>query len=105
MAMRFCPNWRTALGRKRLSIPSVPEGNLIFDASGNLYSTTVGFNYPGAVFKLTPNSNGGWDYSTLYTFQTGGPEAGVIFGPNGYLYGTAAGGGPLNAGFVFALAP
>jgi uncharacterized repeat protein (TIGR03803 family) len=84
---------------------SRPEGNLILDASGNLYSTTAGFIGGGSVFELIPNSSGAWDYTTLYAFQKGGPEAGVIFGPNGYLYGTAAGGGTFNAGFAFAVAP
>jgi uncharacterized repeat protein (TIGR03803 family) len=84
-----------------------PYGNLIFDASGNLYGTAAEFS-GGAVFKLSPNSSGGWDYSDLYSFNDApysGVEAGVIFGPNGILYGTSWFGGPHNAGLVFAIAP
>ncbi len=82
---------------------SVPYGSLILDAAGNLYSTTAA--YGGAVFKLSSDSRGGWNYSTLYAFGTGGPEAGLIFGPYGYLYGTAVFGGTRNSGFVFAITP
>ncbi len=84
---------------------AAPAGNLIFDARGNLYSTTAA--YGGSVFKLSPNSGGGWNFETLYAFGTegGGPQAGVIFGPNGYLYGTTAFAGTHNAGFVFAITP
>jgi uncharacterized repeat protein (TIGR03803 family) len=82
---------------------SIPYGNLISDAAGNLYSTTAGNG--GAVFKLSPNSAGGWDYSELYAFGTGSPEAGVIFGTYGDLYGTAVFGGSSNSGFVFSITP
>lgn len=85
---------------------SAPAGNLIFDSHGDLYSTTAG--YGGSVFKLSPNSGGGWNFETLYAFGigSGGPQAGVIFGPNGYLYGTSAFNGTHNNdGFVFAITP
>jgi uncharacterized repeat protein (TIGR03803 family) len=82
---------------------SAPTANLIFDARGNLYSTTAG--YGGSVFELSPISGGGWNFQTLYTFGSGGPQAGLIFGPNGYLYGSAVFGGTANAGFVFAITP
>lgn len=84
---------------------SGPLGNLILDASGNLYSTTE--NYGGSVFELSPISGGGWNYDTLYAFGAGngGPQAGLIFGPNGYLYGTSGFGGFNNCGFVFAITP
>jgi uncharacterized repeat protein (TIGR03803 family) len=83
---------------------SGPVGNLILDASGNLYSTTE--NYGGSVFELSPTSGGGWNYNMLYAFAVGsGPVAGLIFGPNGYLYGTSGYGGFENCGFVFAIMP
>jgi uncharacterized repeat protein (TIGR03803 family) len=95
-----------------------PVGSLIFDANGNLYGTTYlgGTTGAGTVFKLTPNSNGTWTESVLYTFCSLGnctdgvsPEAGVIFDQAGNLYGTAyAGGGGKfgNAGgVVFKLTP
>src|ERR1700733_5130671 len=45
-----------------------PEGRVIFDQAGNLYGTTAAggkvikhcYEGCGTVFKLTPQSNGGW---------------------------------------------
>jgi uncharacterized repeat protein (TIGR03803 family) len=85
---------------------SQPEGNFLIDASANLYSTTEG--YGGSVFELSPTSNGGWNYDTLYAFPfaTGYPMSGVIFGPSGHLYGTASyGGEPQNYGYIYAITP
>jgi uncharacterized repeat protein (TIGR03803 family) len=74
-----------------------PLSHLIFDSAGNLYGTTYGdgaYGY-GAAFKLTP-SNGGWSYTSLHDFTNGSdgafPWGGLVFGPDGNLYGTAAGG-------------
>jgi uncharacterized repeat protein (TIGR03803 family) len=82
---------------------SNPFGALVFDAAGNLYGTTVagGLSCPpscGVVFKLSPNSNGTWTESVLYSFKGGSgdganPYAGVIFDSAGNLYGTTYSGG------------
>src|SRR5689334_3146459 len=47
-----------------------PVAGLVMDATGNLYGTTSGnFNdIPGTVFKLTPEPDGNWRESILYTF-------------------------------------
>jgi uncharacterized repeat protein (TIGR03803 family) len=94
-----------------------PDAGLIFDATGNLYSTTyVGGAYgQGVVFKLTPNPDGTWTESVLYSFTGGAdggyPEAGLIFDAAGDLYGTTAFGGSATCpggdecGVVFKLAP
>jgi uncharacterized repeat protein (TIGR03803 family) len=86
------------------------SGSLIFDAAGNLYSTTgTGGAYGnGVVFELTPTMGGGWEESVLYAF-TGGPDggnsfAGMIFDPAGNLYATTWGGAYGN-GVVFELTP
>ncbi|MGC2110071.1 MAG: choice-of-anchor tandem repeat GloVer-containing protein [Candidatus Korobacteraceae bacterium] len=85
---------------------------LVFDASGNLFGTTSrnGLYNGGTVYELSPNGNGGWTEKVLYNFDgryrsTDGnsPEAGVIFGPDGNLYGTASGGGSYGGGIVFEL--
>jgi uncharacterized repeat protein (TIGR03803 family) len=49
-----------------------PIGNLVMDAAGNLYGTTLadGAHGYGAVFKLTP-SNGSWTYTSLHDFTNG----------------------------------
>jgi uncharacterized repeat protein (TIGR03803 family) len=84
-----------------------PDGNLVFDTSGNLYGTTVDggasgsacFGYGcGTVFELSPTASGGWKEKILYSFQggTGDPYApawGLIFDSVGNLYGVATGGG------------
>ena len=53
--------------RRRRILPS----RVIFDATGNLYSTTeLGGTYgSGVVFKLTHNSDGTWTESILYAFK------------------------------------
>jgi len=91
-----------------------PVASLIFDAAGNVYSTThVGGNPScrggcGTVFKLAPNSDGTWTERVLHSFAShpaANPEAGLIFDATGNLYGTAFTGGPTNGGAVFKLAP
>ena len=91
-----------------------PGGNLLMDAAGNLYGTTIrdGAYGNGAVFKLTP-SVGGWTYTSLHDF-TGGNDGGypvssVVLDASGNLFGTASGGGnlacntPYGCGVVFEI--
>jgi uncharacterized repeat protein (TIGR03803 family) len=86
--------------------------SLIFDRMGNLYGTTAygGAYNAGSVFKLTPNSDGGWIESVLHSFCSsrncrdgGGPVGGLIFDVAGNLYGTTSGGGAYRQGVVFEL--
>ena len=77
-----------------------PLGSVIFDKSGNLFSTDwMGGEFNrGTVFQLTPPSNGGeWTKTTLHDFGSGQdgqePTAGLIWGHDGLLYGTTANGG------------
>ena len=89
-----------------------PSAPLIFDAAGNLYGTTSaggGGCGCGTVFKLTPNGNGVWSETVLYSFQPGSdaeyPNSGLIFDKAGKLYGTGYYGGATGMGAVFALSP
>lgn len=78
---------------------AVPTAGLTIDQGGNFYGTTAigGAAYGaagyGTVFKLT-HAGSGWILSTLYAFQGGddgaNPYAGVVFGPDGALYGTTS---------------
>jgi uncharacterized repeat protein (TIGR03803 family) len=91
-----------------------PFGGLVADAQGNLYGTTAtGGNGAcpggcGTVFELSPNSDGTWTETPLYSFTGGNdgvaPESGVIFDAAGNLYGTTIHGGTSNDGIVFRLA-
>ncbi len=74
-----------------------PSGSLIFDKSGNLYSTTSagGTVGDGTVFTLKPSGTR-WKESVLHAFTgTDGslPLAGVIQDSKGVLYGTTNQGG------------
>jgi hypothetical protein len=94
-----------------------PGPYLNIDASGALYgSVGEGPDGHGAVFKLTPPSNGTgpWTYSLLYSFTDGqdggGPNSGFVFDSQGNLYGTTAEGGNslcsgVGCGVVFELTP
>jgi uncharacterized repeat protein (TIGR03803 family) len=91
----------------------VPYAGLVFDASGNLYGTTVfggaeGDGGGGTVFELMPRAGGGWTEKVLHTFNGSkgdGPYAGVVFDASGNLYGTTLSGGDDNFGTVFELMP
>jgi len=66
---------------------------VIFDASGNLYGTSVdgGASNLGTVFELS-RTGGGWSEKVLYSFAGGldgaSPYAGLVFSAAGSLYGT-----------------
>jgi len=75
---------------------------LIFDQAGNLYGTAFkGGNLSacsgggcGVVFKLTPNSSGGWTETVLHAFAGhpgANPVGGLIFDETGNLFGTTSG--------------
>ena len=95
-----------------------PQGNLIFDGAGNLYSTTFGGGTNGCfgstfdcgtVFELSPARNGGWAEKVLHNFGKGAdgvnPAAGLIFDASGNIYGTTDEGGAYSFGTVFELSP
>jgi uncharacterized repeat protein (TIGR03803 family) len=93
-----------------------PEAGVIFDAAGDLYGTTVDGGDRsrcinsgcGIVFKLAPNSKGGWKETVLHTFfdrPGANPYAGVIVDQVGNLYGTTAGDGSTSFGSVFEITP
>lgn len=94
-----------------------PVDGLIFDSAGNLYGTTAyggtwgrygcSFGWScGTVFKLAQSSSG-WTESVVYSLQGGtdggNPIGGVIFGVDGYLYGTTSWGGSNGGGTVFSI--
>src|SRR5580693_6432441 len=100
-----------------------PTGGLAFDKAGNLWGTTFiggvgksstcgdtnGAAFCGTVFELTPNANGNWTESTLYSFvdaSTGWNSfSGLILDQAGDLVGTTENGGSALQGTVFKITP
>jgi uncharacterized repeat protein (TIGR03803 family) len=88
---------------------------LVFDGSGNLYSTTVsGGQYgQGIVFQLMPGKSGTWSETILHSFgQSNDGTAGYapLIDKLGVLYGTTfdGGKGPCGSsgcGTVFSIQP
>jgi uncharacterized repeat protein (TIGR03803 family) len=88
-----------------------PMGSMLFDASGNLYSTASagGASGKGNVFELVPSGNK-WTESELYSFSgsTDGasPYSTVIWDAKGNLYGTTTqGGDAYDSGVAYELIP
>jgi uncharacterized repeat protein (TIGR03803 family) len=84
-----------------------PYGGLTLDRGGNLYGTTTDYTGPGTVFRLK-STNGNWVLDTLHTFNGSDgdmPQARVVFGPGGILYGTTPYGGSFGYGTVYSLGP
>jgi|HubBroStandDraft_1064217.scaffolds.fasta_scaffold00803_7 uncharacterized repeat protein (TIGR03803 family) len=84
---------------------AAPTGTLVLDKSGNVYGTTQagGANNYGTVYELSPGTSG-WTESILYSFKSNNdgryPVAGVVFDPDGDIYGTTSegSGGTLGLG-------
>jgi uncharacterized repeat protein (TIGR03803 family) len=92
-----------------------PQSDLIADANGNLYGTTLtggkrGGSGAGTVFQLTPTDDPDvWTETVIYDFKGGsdgnGPIGGLLMDAKGELYGTTQNGGAMNDGTVFRLLP
>jgi len=86
---------------------SNPTAGLIQGTDGNLYGTTFlgGANGHGTVFKITPSGTETVLHSFAGGFSDGeSPEASLIQGSDGNLYGTTLDGGFSSVGTVFKVA-
>ena len=98
-----------------------PYSGLVFDNAGNLWGTTQAggtggvvcnpFGSPpgcGTVFELSPNSDGTWSETTLFSFQDAStgwyPYYGLTADSSGNLYGHVVNGGPGN-GAIYKITP
>jgi uncharacterized repeat protein (TIGR03803 family) len=88
-----------------------PYGGLIFDKSFRLYGTTYfgGVNGMGSVYRLTPQPDGTWSESVLYSFKGGKDGAlsttTLVRDATGNLFGTTSEGGNLgcSCGVIFKM--
>jgi uncharacterized repeat protein (TIGR03803 family) len=92
-----------------------PESQLVFDAAGNLFGTTLGggsgscgLGVPcGVIFELSPSSLGSWTEKVLYSFTDindgAEPIGPLTIDSKGNLYGTTSIGGSTaaNCGYPF----
>jgi uncharacterized repeat protein (TIGR03803 family) len=86
-----------------------PASSLIQDEAGNLYGNgQFGANDYGAVFELSPGSNGTWTEKVLHSFNGNDgayPAGALIMDQVGRLYGTTYESGPNDYGSIFELTP
>ncbi len=98
-----------------------PWYGVIFDAKGTLYGVTSGGGTQsmGAVYMLTPNSDGNWTYGPLHSFTGGTDGSYPLYGGNltfdtaGNLYGATSDGvdawgncpSSKDCGSIFELTP
>jgi uncharacterized repeat protein (TIGR03803 family) len=98
-----------------------PYGGVVIDAAGNVYGTLWeggAYAYDGAIFELSPQLDGSWTESLIYSFRgavTGYADGALPYGPlyldqSGSLHGTTYEGGdktclidPYGCGTVFKL--
>jgi len=91
---------------------TIPIGELLQGADGNLYGATAGggSGHVGGIFRLTPSGS----FTNLFFFSRsvdpdsfsrpdGGLPCGLVQGKDGCLYGTTYYGGPRDSGTVFRL--
>lgn len=95
---------------------AAPLGGLVIDKAGMLYGTTTygGYVPPGGstgygtIFRLDPATHA---FTTLHQFGVNntddgvGPEAALVLGKSGLLYGTTTGAGPHGSGTAFSIDP
>jgi uncharacterized repeat protein (TIGR03803 family) len=83
-----------------------PQAALLLAADGNLYGTTRlgGSNGKGTVFQISSGGN----YKTLYSFGSASddganPQAALVQGSDGNLYGTTSSRGAFGKGTAFSI--
>jgi len=91
---------------------SYPDSPITFGPDGDIYTSSMGgpgnrnFGY-GWLFKLTPEANGTWSQTIIDEFlhhhADGEGPGGVIFDPQGNMYGVTGSGGKYGGGTVFEL--
>jgi uncharacterized repeat protein (TIGR03803 family) len=85
-----------------------PGSGVVFDANGNLYSTTPngGRSSAGTIFMLSPTATGAWHKTTIHSFTGGkdgatGSLGNLLLDAAGNLYGVTEQGGANGVGTVY----
>jgi len=107
------PSFSTLYSFKGGTDGANPHSRLSIGSGGVLYGTTYSGGDPngdGMVFSLTPPASpgGDWTESVLHAFNFvdgAYPNARVVIGAGGVLYGTTYSGGSSGFGTVFSLTP
>ncbi len=103
----LCPWDSTLLYKFGTNSPdgTFPEGNVAFDAQGNMYGTTTfGGHGGGGVFEMT-KVNGVWTETFIYSFSNAGSaQGGVVLDHAGNVYVATPAGG-LSYGVIVQLTP
>jgi uncharacterized repeat protein (TIGR03803 family) len=83
-----------------------PNGDLILDASGNVYGRTYGSYVGYSIVYMLHQSGQDWTYRRLYELPPPFSQAqGLTMDAAGNLYGAACQGGVYQHGYVFELQP
>ena len=99
---------------KTLGLKLVSEDDfaLVFDAAGNLFSTTYfgGAYNAGTMFELTPATGGSWTETIVHSFGSGTDgrnpnQGGPIIDSAGNLYDMTVSGGTFGGGTVYEITP
>ncbi len=78
-----------------------PGGNLVFDASGNLYGATSGGTVDGTVFELSPQGDGTWMETVLYRFSGNFSGQALTIDASGNLFGVIS----YSSSVIYELSP
>jgi uncharacterized repeat protein (TIGR03803 family) len=68
---------------------SGPPGGLVLDSAGNVYGTSGG-GPGGELFRLSPQTDGSWDYQIIHRFGGSGgsgPNPNLVIDQSGNIYG------------------
>lgn len=93
----------TSLASFNVTNGAAPNCGLVQDANGFFYGTTYigGANNYGVLYKCSPDG----DLTALFSFDAftygSHPQSKLVFGSDGYLYGTTYDGTPTSGGTVF----
>jgi uncharacterized repeat protein (TIGR03803 family) len=86
---------------------STPYAGVVQDKAGNLYGTTSagGANNVGTIYKIAAGTQTFSKLADLDGTSGSAPYTPLLIGRDGYLYGTASGGGKFGDGTIFRLSP